>query len=57
MERRAFIDTKAKEVIQLPDQSQINNFEVDFKEEQSTPLVGGIKGIKALRVARDLIND
>ena len=40
----------------MPDDSLINNFEVDFTEEKETPLVGGIKGIKALRVAMDEIN-
>lgn len=56
LNKQSYVDQKAKEVIQLPDDALINNFEVDFKEEKETPLAGGIKGIKALRVARDEIN-
>ena len=36
----------------------INNFEVDFEEESpDVRMIGGIRGIKALRVQRDYIQD
>jgi len=35
----------------------IKNFEVDFQEEEELTYAGGIKGIRALRVQRDLIYD
>ena len=35
----------------------MKNFEVDFGEEEELTYAGGIKGIRALRVQRDLIND
>lgn len=34
----------------------IRNFEVDFEDEEELVLAGGIKGIKALRLQRELIN-
>lgn len=45
------------EIIYLPDDTLIRNFEVDFKEEEELTYAGGIKGIRALRVQRDLINE
>ena len=45
------------EVIHLADETLIHNFEVDFQEEEEVTYAGGIKGIRALRVQRDLINE
>ncbi len=53
---KAHIDAIPNEVILLADQTVIRNFEVDFGEEEELVLAGGIKGIKALRMQRELIN-
>jgi len=45
------------EIIYLADDTLIRNFEVDFKDEEELTYAGGIKGIRALRVQRDLINE
>jgi len=41
----------------MPDELQIRNFEVDFTAEQEIRYASGVRGIKALRMQRDLIND
>jgi hypothetical protein len=54
---KSYIDTKPKEVISLATEpTLVNNFEVDFSQELEVMYSGGIKGIKALRVQRDLLN-
>ena len=35
----------------------IRNFEVDFEEEQELTWAGGVKGIRALRMQRNQINE
>jgi hypothetical protein len=35
----------------------IYNFEVDAQEEEEIAMTGGIRGIKALRIQRQLINE
>ena len=50
------MESVPNEVIKLQDEVMIRNFEVDFEEEEEIRYAGGIKGIKALRMQRDLIN-
>ena len=46
------------EVIRTKDDMIIKNFEVDFEEEApDVRMIGGIRGIKALRVQREYIPD
>lgn len=53
----SYLESKPNESIQLSDATVVKNFEVDFDEEEEVAYAGGIKGIRALRVQRDLIND
>lgn len=52
----SFLESMPNEVIQMSDSTFVKNFEVDFHEEEEIAYAGGIKGIRALRVQRDLIN-
>ena len=52
---KEFVDTANKEIIHVEDGSLIQNFEVEFEEEEELVMAGGIKGLRALRVQRDLI--
>ena len=46
------------EIIKTKDDLVIKNFEVDFEEEApDVRMIGGIRGIKALRVHREYIPD
>jgi hypothetical protein len=52
-----YVESLPNEVIHMADNTMIKNFEVDFQEEEELTYAGGIKGIRALRVQRDLIYD
>lgn len=56
LDAKSHIESVPNEVIYMPDDTYIRNFEVDFAEEEELTYAGGIKGIKALRMQRDLIN-
>ena len=46
-----------REVIQINEGFQIQNYEVDFGPEEELVMAGGIRGIRALRVQRDAIQE
>ena len=52
---KEYLETKPNEVIHLEEGSMIHNFEVDFKVEEELAMTSGIRGIKALRLQRALI--
>ena len=54
-----YIDTLPNEVIHTheDDGAMITNFEVDFKEEEEITMSSGIRGIRALRAQRGLIQE
>jgi hypothetical protein len=54
---KTYLESVPNELIQMPDELQIRNFEVDFTAEQEIRYASGVRGIKALRMQRDLIND
>ena len=54
-EGQELVDTANREVIHVEDGSLIQNYEVDFQEEEELVMAGGVKGLRALRVQRDLI--
>ena len=55
-EEQELIETANREVIHVEDGSLIQNFEVDFPEEEELVMAGGVKGLRALRVQRAQIN-
>ena len=44
------MDVANREIIHVEDGSLIQNFEVDFPEEEELVMAGGVKGLRALRV-------
>ena len=48
-------ETVPREVIQTSEGTLIQNFEVDFGPEEELVMAAGIRGIRALRVQRDAI--
>lgn len=52
---KTYIEAVPNEVITTNDDVQICNFEVDFQEEEEIRFASGVKGIKALRMQRELI--
>ena len=52
-------DVAPQEIIKINnDEMVINNYEVDFEEEApDLRLLGGVRGIRALRVQRDYMKD
>ena len=55
-EEQELVETANREIIHVEDGSLIQNYEVDFPEEEELVMAGGVKGLRALRVQRDLIN-
>ena len=55
-EEKTHIESVPNEVIHMADDSLIRNFEVDLPEEEEIRFASGVRGIKALRMQRDLIN-
>lgn len=54
---RTYIESVPNEVIKMEGDCLIRNFEVEFSEEQEICYASGVKGIKALRMQRELINE
>ena len=54
-EEKELIETANREVIHAEDGVLIQNYEVDFEDEEELVMAGGLKGLKALRLQRDLI--
>jgi hypothetical protein len=55
LQSKSHIELMPNEVIFMNDETMIRNFEVDFAEEEELVYAGGIKGIKALRLQRELL--
>ena len=51
------IETVPREITHTQDGGLIQNYEVDFEAEQELVMAGGIRGIRALRLQRNLINE
>jgi hypothetical protein len=54
---RTYIESVPNEVIKMEGDCLIRNFEVEFVNEEEICYAGGVKGIKALRMQRDLIHE
>ena len=55
---KTYIEAVANEVIKIKnDEMVVRNFEVEFADEEEIRYAGGIKGIKALRMQRELIHE
>ena len=46
------INDAPQEVVHTEEGALIQNFEVDFQEEQEVRMIGGIRGLKALKQQR-----
>ena len=55
MAQKDKLEKAPKEIITTEEGAMITNFEVEFGEEEEITFAGGIRGIRALRVQRDLI--
>ena len=48
-ESKTFLKDAPQEVVKTGEGALIQNFEVDFVEEQEVRMIGGIRGLKALK--------
>ena len=54
---KEYTETAPREVITTEEGALIQNFEVDFGPQEELVMAGGLRGIKALRVQRDAIQE
>ena len=55
--RKEHTETAPREVITTEEGALIQNFEVDFGPQEELVMAGGLRGIKALRVQREAIEE